>query len=57
MANLEELKELAHEFNLPIVTIDALVAYRQHGAEDLQIAGFARDLANDVRAPPAMPQG
>ena len=49
MANLDELKELAHEFNLPIVTIDSLVEYRHYEAKDLELAGFARDLAEDVR--------
>jgi len=48
MANLDELRELAQKFDLPIVTIDSLVEYRRDEAEHLQIAEFVRDLAEDV---------
>lgn len=48
MASVDELRELARELNLPIVTIDSLVEYRQHEAEDLLLAGVAQDLANET---------
>jgi 3,4-dihydroxy 2-butanone 4-phosphate synthase/GTP cyclohydrolase II len=49
MAHLDELRELAHELNLPIVTIDSLAEYRQYEAKELPLARLARDLAGDVR--------
>lgn len=50
MASVDELRELAQELDIPIVTIDSLVEYRRSEAEELQIAEFARELAEDLLA-------
>jgi len=48
MASLGELRELADEFMLPIITIGSLVEYRQQETEDLQLAEVVQNLTQDV---------
>lgn len=50
MAELPELRELANEFDLPIVAIDDLVAFRRDLAEDPQWVDAAKSLALDPQA-------